>query len=58
MMEMSKHNLVYLECGDIDYINYVADRLTEKTVLSASDLENYAEALRGIARAATGLECL
>jgi hypothetical protein len=55
MIEASKHNLVFLERGDIDYINYVADRLSEKTVLSASDLENYAEALRGIARAATDL---
>ncbi len=55
MIEASEHNLVFLERGDIDYISYVTDRLSEKTVLSASNLENYAEALRGIARAATDL---
>jgi len=56
MIEISKHNLVCLERGDIDYLKYVADQLSAAdSAPSAADLENYAEALRGIARAVIDL---
>ena len=55
MKEVTKHDVVCLERGDVDYIKYVADQLSNESVPSLTDLNNYAEALRGIARAATDL---
>jgi len=58
MKEVSKHDIVCLERGDIIYIKHVADKLSGLSEPSRSELKNYAEALRGIARTATELEKL
>jgi len=58
MKEVSKYDVVCLERGDINYIKHVADQLSDLSEPSRSELKNYAEALRGIARAATDLENL
>ena len=58
MKEVTKYDVVCLERGDVDYIKYVADQLSNESVPSLTDLNNYAEALRGIAHAATDLEGL
>ena len=50
-----KYDVVCLEQGDIDYLLFVADQLFSDTVPPPADMNNYAEALRGIARAATKL---
>jgi len=54
--DTTKYDVVCLERGDIDYILFVADQLSSDTVHPPADMNNYAEALRGIARAATELE--
>jgi hypothetical protein len=56
--DTTKHNVVCLERGDIDYILFVADQLSSDAVPPPADMNNYAEALRGIARAVTELEDL
>ena len=56
MKDTTKHDVVCLERGDIDYILFVADQLSSDAVPPPADMNNYAEALRGIARAATNLE--
>jgi len=56
--DKSKYDVVCLERGDIDYILFVADQLSSDTVPPPADMNNYAEALRGIARVATELENL
>jgi len=56
--DTTKYDVVCLERGDIDYILFVADQLSSDAVPPPADMNNYAEALRGIARAATELEKL
>ena len=58
MQEMSKHDVICLERGDINYLEYVADQLSGESTPSTAELKNYAEALRGIVRVATELENL
>jgi hypothetical protein len=54
----TKYDVVCLERGDIDYILFVADQLSSDSVPPPEDMNNYAEALQGIARAVTELEDL
>jgi hypothetical protein len=56
--DTTKYDVVCLERGDIDYILFVADQLSSDAVPPPTDMTNYAEALRGIARAVTELEDL
>jgi hypothetical protein len=56
--DTTKYDVVCLERGDIDYILFVADQLSSDAVPPPADMNNYAEALRGIARAVTELEDL
>lgn len=55
MHELSKHDVVCLERGDINYLEYVADLLSSESIPSESELDNISEALRGIVRSATDL---
>ena len=55
MQETSKYDVVCLERGDINYLEYVADLLSYESIPSESELENISEALRGIVRSATEL---
>jgi len=54
--DTTKYDVVCLERGDIDYLLFVADQLSSDVVPLPTDLNNYAEALRGMARVATELE--
>ncbi len=54
--DSTKYDVVCLERGDLDYLLFVADQLSSDTVPPAADMNNYAEALRGISHAATDLE--
>ena len=56
--DTNKYDVVCLERGDLDYMLFVADQLSLDTVPPTADMNNYAEALRGIVRAATELESL
>jgi hypothetical protein len=58
MKNTAKYDVVCLERGDVDYLLFVADQLASDTTPTPLDLKNYAEALRGLARAATELENL
>jgi hypothetical protein len=55
MHELSKYDVVCLERGDINYLEYVADLLSSGSVPSESELDNISKALCGIVRSATDL---
>jgi len=55
MINSSKYEIMCLERGDIDYLLHVAEALSNARYLTAGELKNYSEALRGIVNAAKEL---
>lgn len=58
MEEKTKYDIMCIERGDVDFLRNVADQLIENPSQLEDQVENIAQALRGIASSAYELDQL
>lgn len=58
MEEKTKYDIMCIERGDVDFLRNVADQLIENPSQLEDQVENIAQALRGIANSAYELDQL